>query len=386
MTTLASMTQFGADLFWLPDHQLHVVATLAHVDETVDRAARLIADYTEAGPLLLGETTRGDRTDVIVRGIAPLPAAIPRLVADALTQLRAALEHTLYAEVEHTLGRPLAGSEERCIEVPATVTAKAFDEWLAHGRRRALPPLDAAGPLATRLRTLQPFQQQDTEAHPLRLLAEHTNLAKHRMPALANTRLGAVYPDRPHPDIEVAAPLNPGTRRSIALEPGDVIASVPRGERGFLNIVSTVAVQRPHSGEWTVAVHELGMLEKWVRTTAVPTLITGHGQVPALRPHLDITTGHADLRQAAAAAGKIPAAERATLRITSTLARHGLVDLVGQCPGSPGQHALKAWTESLSDHEVVDRAARFQDADPMVTLVALVAEALAHASRRSRSS
>ncbi|MFE2145824.1 hypothetical protein ACFXA3_29525 [Streptomyces sp. NPDC059456] len=375
------MTWPGTDPSWLPDHQLHVVATLAHVDDIVERAARLIADYTEAGPLMLGETVRGDRTDVIVRGIAPLPAMIPRLVADALTQLRAALEHSLYSEIEHLLGRPLAGPEERCIEVPATVTPEAFDRWLADRRRRTLPPLDAAGPLAGRLRMLQPFQQEDTETHPLRLLAEHTNLVKHRMPAIATTRLGAVYPDQPHPGIEVAAPLEPGTRRSIAMEPGDILASAPRGERAYLNIVPTVALQRPHTGEWIVTVHELGRLEKWVRTTAVPTLITGHGQMPALRPHLDITTGHVDLRQAAAAAGSTPAAERATLRIASTMARHDLVDLISRCPGSPDQRALEAWTESLADHEVVERITGFQAAAPMVTLVTLVAEALAHASR-----
>lgn len=41
------------DYAWLPDHQLHVAATLAHVDQTIDHAVRMIHDYTAQEPLSL---------------------------------------------------------------------------------------------------------------------------------------------------------------------------------------------------------------------------------------------------------------------------------------------------------------------------------------------
>ncbi|WP_405467483.1 hypothetical protein [Streptomyces canus] len=87
------MSSSDADWSWLPDYQLQVVATLAHVDHTIDRLLRLTHDYSGQGPVTFAEVIRGDRAEVVVKAIAPLPQAVPRLVADALTQLRAALEH-----------------------------------------------------------------------------------------------------------------------------------------------------------------------------------------------------------------------------------------------------------------------------------------------------
>ncbi|WP_381803781.1 hypothetical protein [Streptomyces niveus] len=139
----------------------------------------------------------------------------------------------------------------------------------------------------------------------------HTNLAKHRRPVLAATRVGAVYPDTPHQGVEVAIAPDPGAGRSITLARGSVLASVPRGEGIFLNVVSTVALQRPHTDAWVVAAAELGALEKWVRTIAILTLVTGAADAPNLPPQLDITTGHNDARQALLGAGRIPAADRA---------------------------------------------------------------------------
>jgi hypothetical protein len=109
------MSLRDADCSWLPDHQLHVVETLAHVDHTIERLLRLTHDYTEHGTITFAEVNKGDRVDVVVQEVAPLPQAIPRLVADALTQLRAALEHTLYAEVEAALGRPLTEEEAKSV-------------------------------------------------------------------------------------------------------------------------------------------------------------------------------------------------------------------------------------------------------------------------------
>ncbi|WP_107475651.1 hypothetical protein, partial [Streptomyces sp. Sge12] len=319
-----------ADYGWLPDHQLHVVPTLAHVDQLIADITRIVHDYTDQDPLTLTEVVQGDRSQVKVTAIAPIPEVMPRLVADALTQLRAALEHALYAEVEHLLQRPLTDQEARTIEMPACPDQARFEEWLAHGRRRKLPPLAAGGVLAERIRTLQPFQRRDVDDHPLRLLAEHTNLAKHRTPAVAATRLGAVYPDRQHPDLTVALPLerNPQPGYGLALQPGDILASGPRGARIELSILPPVCLQRPHTGVWNIALKELGYLEDWVRTTAIPILITGSRQNTPIPPQLDITIGHSDLRRALLSAGTMPAVERGNLSIQATVARRSLPEIL----------------------------------------------------------
>lgn len=99
LATLPVMSTSAVHCAWLPDHQLHVAPTLAHVDQLIAHISRIVHDYTDQGPLTLAETVQGDRMHLKVTAVAPIPEVLPRLVADALTQLRAALEHTLYAEV-----------------------------------------------------------------------------------------------------------------------------------------------------------------------------------------------------------------------------------------------------------------------------------------------
>ncbi|MGC0423517.1 hypothetical protein [Embleya sp. AB8] len=59
-------------------------------------------------------------------------------MADALTQLRAALEHDLYAEVEARLGRLLTNEEAVRIEMPACSSADVWEKWLKNGKRLAV--------------------------------------------------------------------------------------------------------------------------------------------------------------------------------------------------------------------------------------------------------
>ncbi|MDN3271478.1 hypothetical protein [Streptomyces sp. MA15] len=382
------MSTSAAHCDWLPDHQLHVAPTLAHVDQLIAHITRIVHDYTDQDPLALTEVVHGDRFHLKVTAVAPIPEVLPRLVADALTQLRAALEHTLYAEVEHLLQRPLTDQEARCIEMPACTEPARFDTWLAHGRRRQLAPLAAGTVLAERIRALQPFQRRDVEDHPLRLLAEHTNLAKHRTPAVAATRLGAVYPDRPHPDLTVALPLehNPQPGHGLPLQPGDTLASGPRDASIALSIVPPVCLQRPHTGVWNIAVKELGYLEEWVRTTAIPVLITGSRQSTAIPPQLDITIGHSDPRQALQSAGTAPAAERGALSMQATIARRNLPEILSMPPVGADKETIKAWATSLDDTTAVSTLARIALVNPDPTallhyLRELCADAHAYQSR-----
>ncbi|MFI1018224.1 hypothetical protein [Streptomyces sp. NPDC020965] len=334
------------------------------MDQLIDRVTRLVHDYTEQGPLTLTEVLDGDRAHTTVTAIAPIPEVIPRLIADALTQLRAALEHTVYAEVEHLLERPLTDQEAHCIDMPACTETRAFETWLAHGRRRTLAPLAASAPLVKRIRTLQPFERRDFEDHPLRLLAMHTNLAKHRTPAVAATRLGAIHTDRPHEALTVALPLqrNPQPGHGLPLRPGDILASGPRYARIEISIFSTVSLQRPHTGKWAIALKELGYLEDWVRTTAIPILITGSRQSTPIPPGLDITVGHIDLRHALRSADTVTAAERGNLRLMAAQIRLELPEILSMPPSDIGAETIRAWISSLDDSEVLSRMARLQAA------------------------
>ncbi|MYQ61918.1 hypothetical protein GTY68_32775 [Streptomyces sp. SID4926] len=327
------------------------------MDQTIDRVARLTHDYSKAGPLSLTNLAQGNQSHLTVAAVAPLPQAIPRLIADALTQLRAAMEHTLYTEVEHRLGRPMTAQEARCIEMPACASADDFTKWLRHGRRSQLQPFHFGAPLTERIRALQPFQRRDSDDHPLRLLVEHTNLSKHRTPAVAATRLGAIYPDKPHPDLTVALPLKLRSQAGdgLPLRVGDILASGPLDARIPISVMSTVSLQRPHTGVWNIAMRELEHLEEWVRTSAIPVLITGTRDVTPLPPQLDIMTGHEDLRGELANSENTTAAQRARQRMMAQIARSDLVDLLSghESPLSPTE--VRTWVDTLDDISVLQK-------------------------------
>lgn len=101
-----------------------------------------------------------------------------------------------------------------------------------------------------------------------RVLAEHTNHAKHRAPAVAATRLGAVVVHRhdspPRIEPDSGGPLRP-------LRRGDVLAGIPAGEHVPLDIWPAVAIQRPHTASWHVIVRELSDIQDWVRSVAIPS-------------------------------------------------------------------------------------------------------------------
>lgn len=358
------MSTTAADYAWLPDHQLHVVATLAHVDQTVDRVIRMVHDYTAQEPLSFKNVVDGDQVQTVVTAVAPLPEAIPRLVADALTQLRAALEHTVYAEVQHLLRRSLTAEEARSIEMPANTSLADFEAWLNHRRRRGLPPLQPSAPLAQRIRALQPFQRRDPDEHPLKILVEYTNTAKHRRPTVAAARLGAVHPDAPNPGLTVSQPLErrpqPGSGQPIHVN--DIIATAPRGAYIPFSIWTTVSLQRPHTDIWNIAAKELEYLEDWVRTTAIPIIVTGGREVTPLPPQLDISTGYDDLRSELPEAGAASAAERGGQRIQAAVARAGLTEVLVPLMGSDMSETISEWAATLTDDAVLERVDRLAQA------------------------
>ncbi|GBF17486.1 hypothetical protein Br6_04892 [Rhodococcus sp. Br-6] len=385
----ARMQQTNSSCRWLPDHQSHVIGTLAHVDRLIEEVGRLLAGYLRPGPLTFASVVDGHRAHVVVKAIAPVPEAVPRCIADCLNQLRGALEHSLYAEVEHILGRTLVDEEVRAIEFPACTTETAFTSWLNHRVRRRLAPFQDGTELVNRIRRLQPFQRRTPDDHPLRVLAEHTNAAKHRAPVVAMTRLGAVVPEVDHPDLTVAIPLRSLHDRAnggLPISLGDVIASGPRNVRIPVDIWPMFSVQRPHTGAWPIAMKELGWLETWIRTTAIPVLVAGTNDVPELPPELDITVGYEDIRTALSSAGTTPAVERDRSRWVATAARSGLVEILTSWPNGAADDVIRQWVDTLGDDEVVQRVSMLgplsSAPDALTDVVTgLLAEADTHAKQ-----
>lgn len=248
------------------------------------------------------------------------------------------------------LGREVSDAEGRLIEMPAATGPQAFDDWAGQRRRVQLRPLRPGAPLIARIRGLQPFLSDDPDSHPLRLLTAYTNHAKHRAPAVAATRMGAVVPDVRAPGLRVAA-----WGHSRPIEAGDIIASGPRHVAVPLSIWPVVSLRRPHTGTWHVLIRELGELSDWVRTVAVPRIVVGSDDVEPLPPQIDTTVGHADLRQALRDAGTAPAAARHLRRLDAAVAREGLVEILALHPDRPDPVRLARWAASLTDDQVLDK-------------------------------
>jgi hypothetical protein len=269
--------------------------------------------------------------------------------------------------------------------MPAASEAGALAKWFRDRRRRQLPPLHADTALAQRIERLQPFQRRVPDEHPLRLLAAYTNLAKHRTPAVVEPRLGAVYADDPRSGLTVTLPLKlrPQPGDGLPLREGDVLARAPRGARIPFSVVPTVSLQRPHTGVWGIAAHELQLIEEWVRTIAIPILVTGSYDVSPLPPQLNIAVGHPDLRAELATEGHVPAVVRARNRITAAVARTGLVEVLAPSLEGVEAKTVRTWLDSLEDTAVVERAVRLggvrDQPDKLIAVYReLIAEALSH--------
>src|SRR5665647_821378 len=130
--SVRTLVVVAPDLSWLPDRHLQVAATLAHADTLFGQLTDVLFAYQAqpAGTIGLEEVRAGTVTRTTVTSVASLPRSIPLLVADVLTTLRAAVEHTLYAEVEHANGRTLTAVEAGSVAMPAALSEKKFDGWL----------------------------------------------------------------------------------------------------------------------------------------------------------------------------------------------------------------------------------------------------------------
>lgn len=338
---------------WLPDHQLGVVTTLSHADELIGQVSDLLFIYqTRPGGIIEYEEQLGfPNTRTVVTRIVPMPRKIPLLVADALVALRAALEYALFAEVEFRDG-PLDEKAAKQVEIPASRKAEDFAAW-AKGRTRNGPAsLRPGTELVKRIEGLQPFNRKDAEDHPLARLVLHTNHAKHRTPTVTAVRIAAMYQEHQRPRSIRDLPPRP----EEPLRAGDVIAETPAGTQVPAAIFPTIGVNRPGTDRWPILMTELDEISSWVRTQAVPRLVTGvDPPQPPLPTRYEISIGHDDERDAIAAGSSLSASERHRQRLNAAAVRVDLVDTIDQMDGSPGAEQISAWLRHLTDEEVLGR-------------------------------
>lgn len=341
---------------WLPDHQLRVAATLSHADELIGQVSDLLFVYQTRpdGILELEEQIGFPATRTVVTRVVPLPKKVPLLVADALVALRAALEHTLFAEVEFRDGA-LDEKAARVVEMPASRKAEDFESW-AKGRVKNGPPsLQPGSELVRRVQGLQPFNRKDAENHPLARLILHTNHAKHRTPAVTAVRIAAMYQEDQRPRSVRDLPLRP----EEPLRAGDVIAETPVGKQVPVAIFPTIGINRPGTDRWPILMTELDEISHWIRTQAVPRLITGTEPPESVLPtRYDISIGYEDERSAIAVGSLTTATERHQQRLGAAFVRIDLVETIAQMAGSPGPEQISAWLAHLTDDGVLERMSR----------------------------
>jgi hypothetical protein len=332
---------------WLPGYQERALYTAAHIDGCIARLTGITHEYLAADPLRLQSNYSDGMEHVVLAGVAALPEAVPRLFADALNNARNLLEHALYAEVVDRLDRDLTALESRALEIPATTSEESFAAWAAHKHRKSIGLFCAGDELRVRIERLQPYHRRDKDSHPLRLLFEYTNAAKHREPVVSVVRVGRV-------DVD-GQPRDPRTSDHQEItEVGSTITSVPIGTPIGVSIWPQLMVKRPHTGELRTLMHELGDLEEWVRRQALPILVTGSTAVPDLPPALDLSIGYESAEAAWLAADTVSARHRATKRMMGAGVRRDMLEMLVNQNGEHTRQQFTAWMETLADEEVLE--------------------------------
>ena len=341
---------------WLPDRHLGVAATLAHVDEIISSVGELLFDYqtSPSDVVRLREELDGDTRHLVVDGVTPIPPKVPLLAADALNALRAAIEHTIYIEAEDVAGGSLDEKAARRVEMPAAQTDDSSTEWHKKRAKNGPAALRTGADLQRRIYDLQPLHRySDPGAHPLARLVAYTNHSKHRTPAVTAVRIPVVSRE----DTRPRHPRDIPKRPEEPILPGQIVFSAPADQVVPVALFPTVGINLPGTARWPVLMNELGELAVWVRTQAIPRLITGiEPPKPDIPAWHEISQGYSDPRATiASGVGIAPAYDRNRDRLGAAHTRRDMAGNIADMPGAPSRPEVLAWLESLSDFEVLRR-------------------------------
>lgn len=340
---------------WLPEHHLGVAATLAHVDETIEAVGDLLFTYqVRSGDVVrLRETVDGPLRHLVVDSVAPIPLKVPLLAADAFNGLRAAIEHTIFVEAELAEGSDLDERAAKRVEMPAAYTYEAFEQWTNSRGRNSPAALRRGAELHRRIGGLQPLHRHtDPAAHPLARLVAYSNQAKHRTPAVTAVQVPIVNRE----DTPPRHPRDIPRRPQSPIRPSEVIFSAPADRIVPVSIFPTVGINFPGTDRWPVLMKELGEIADWVRTQAVPRLITGtDSPSPAIPAWHDISHGNPDAFAAVASGTLVAAYDRNKERMGAAFARKDVAGTIAAIDGAPPLSEVVAWLESLSDSDLLVR-------------------------------
>jgi hypothetical protein len=151
--------------------------------------------------------------------------------------------------------------------------------------------------------------------------------------------------------------LKPGPKGPLRI--GDVIAETVLGIQTSITMFPTVGINLPSTGEWPVLLNELDEIATWVRTQAVPRLISGGAQPAQMLPtRYDISNTNTDEKLAMSAGAMTSAAAHHANRLTAAAARLDLVELIGSTDGCPNSEMITGWLDGLSDSAVNERVKR----------------------------
>jgi hypothetical protein len=134
---------------------------------------------------------------------------------------------------------------------------------------------------------------------------------------------------------------------------GDVLAETPIGVRVPVSLFPTVGLNRPGTDLWPPILKELDYIATWVRTQAIPILITGTSDVDPPPVGYDTTVGHDEERVAVSGGSNTSASERYTARLEAAIQRIDLPEILAAHPNPPDPAAVKRWIASLTDAELI---------------------------------
>jgi len=306
---LAAVTKADSteDFTWLPEGLEPVALRLARADECAFKIGDLTSKWSADGPLELEQVRQGDRVQMFLRSMRPIPPAASLLFSEAVNHLRAAIDNVVWYLIEQEHGH-LEGPTAPLVNMPILESQEKLDNWTKRRLKEKIAAFGAETTLGRRLRTLQPFvdlhsgvpsmskalagalRQEVETAHPLRLLQAYSNADKHRSVriALARTFISSdsaplAAQDLAHQEIKVGEPMGPATTW---------------GEVSILETNTAVMVRRPSPFEaWVNPVTDINAIRSHVGNVVVPILLTGLEMPRALPPAIDLGDNGRTARQ-----------------------------------------------------------------------------------------
>ena len=229
----------------------------------------------------------------------PVPPEASLLFSEAVNHLRAAIDNVIWYLIGIKARDPRRGPTATLVNMPILSQQEKLDKWTSRRLREKITAFGADTELGRRLRTLQPYvdqqngvpsmgvvlaavmRQEVESVHPLRLLQAYSNADKHRSIRITLPRTFASTDVKPwaeqnlaHQELKVGDAMGPPT---------------PWGQLSILETNTAMMVQRPEPfSAWVNPVKELVAMRRHVGQVIVPILLTGLEMPNGLPPAIEL--------------------------------------------------------------------------------------------------